>query len=215
MADLYGLMLSGFNSVLGAGVNAWNNRNARELTMLDRGLNYRYGEMAAENADIRTRKLYSSFYSPEALMRQYRAAGLSPSLMFDGTPGQGGMQGARGSGPGGPQTPYMPFSILEAAQASLLEAQTAKTEAETKTIEGENERGLAEIANQWSESQYKSVAAALTAEQKTNMQWENYIKSNTADISINTAYSYAERAANDAINAFQGIPDEVTFTKTE
>lgn len=128
MADVLGL----FGQI---GSTVINNEYANQRTREDRQQNYMYGEMAAENADKRTRALYNDYYSPEALMRQYEAAGLSPSLMFGGTPGQGGTSGAQGTGAAGPQTPFMPISMVEAAQAANLFAQTKKTKAETENIE--------------------------------------------------------------------------------
>lgn len=116
------------------GLSAYNNEMARRRADYDREQNYLYGERAANNADARTRGLYNSFYSPEALISQYQEAGLSPSMMYGGTPGQGGMTGAQGTGAHGIQTPYIPVSMLEAAQAANLFAQTKKTNAETSNI---------------------------------------------------------------------------------
>lgn len=115
-----------------------NNELAKERTDYDRQQQYLYGEKQAEAADARTRALYSDFYSPQALMRQYKEAGLSPSMMFGGTPGQGGTAGAQGSN-SGIQTPYMPISILEAAQVANLTAQTKNVEALTKKTNAETE----------------------------------------------------------------------------
>lgn len=162
--------------------------------------NYAYGEMQAKNADARTRALYNDFYSPEALKRQYQEAGLSPALMFGGTPGQGGQSGSMGSSAAVHPT-YSPISILEAAQAANIMAQTKKTEAETKTITGENERGLAEIANLWSQNGYTEVSAALKAEEVTQQQWQNYITSESAESNINLMYATAEAAATNAQKA--------------
>ena len=97
--------------------------------------NYEYGEMAANSADKRTRALYNDFYSPEAMIEQYKAAGLSPSMMYGGTPGQGGMMGAQGTGANGPGAITYPYSITDAAQAAALFAQADKAKAETKNIE--------------------------------------------------------------------------------
>lgn len=124
-------MESAIASVFGT---IYNNAQARKLTAQDRWENHMYGEWAAEKADLRTRQLYSDFYSPQALMSQYKEAGLSPAMMFGGTPGQGGMSGAQGTGAAGLQTPYMPISILEAAQVANINAQTDKTKAETQNI---------------------------------------------------------------------------------
>ena len=133
-------------------------------------------------------------------MRQYKEAGLSPSLMFGGTPGQGGQSGAMGSSVS-MGNPYMPVSMLEAAQIANIQAQTKKTNAETETITGENERGQADIAKLWADKGYTEVSAALTAEQVTTQQWQNYITGETAESNINTAYSLAEQAANNAMKS--------------
>lgn len=136
VSGMFGLMNTGLNNAM-----------AGRRTSQDRRENYMYNEMAAASADARTRSLYKDFYSPQALMEQYRTAGLSPSMMFGGTPGQGGTSGAQGGGSAGMQTPYMPISILEAAQAANLMAQTKKTKAETANIE--QDTTLKEIQTAW------------------------------------------------------------------
>lgn len=123
------------NGILGL----MNNAMAKDMASQDRKENYMYNQLAAKNADERTRLLYNDLYSPKALLKQYQEAGLSPSLMFGGTPGGGGTQAAIGNGPSGIQTPFMPISLLEAAQAAQLFAQTKKTNAETKNIEKDTE----------------------------------------------------------------------------
>lgn len=125
--------------VFSLGSTFLNNELSKERTDYDRQQNYLLGEKQAEAADARTRALYSDFYSPQALMRQYKEAGLSPSMMFGGTPGQGGTAGAQGSN-SGIQTPYMPISILEAAQVANITAQTKNIEAQTKNIDIDTKR---------------------------------------------------------------------------
>lgn len=144
MADIFG-------SIIGAGTNIalgyLNNSLAAGRTALDRQQNYMYGEMAANNADKRTRALYNDLYSPKAQMKQVQEAGLSPSIYFGGTPGQGGTSGAQGSGAAGIQTPYMPMSMLEGAQIANIMAQTQKTKAETKNIDKDTD--LKNLQEQW------------------------------------------------------------------
>lgn len=193
-AELFGTML--FGSALNAGTNALNRYLSGQQTDYDRAENYRLGEMAAIAADKRTRTLYSDFYSPQALLRQYKEAGLSPSLMFGGTPGQGGTTGAQGNGGNGIQTPYMPISLLEGAQIANLAAQTQKTKEEAESIKTKRE---AEIAKLWSEAGYNEAAKALAQAQKTGQEWNNYITSESADFDINRARELAEIAANDAL----------------
>lgn len=153
---------AGVSGVFGIMQTGLNNFFADERTREDRAQNYLYGEMSAEHADWRTRALYNDFYSPEALLRQYKKAGLSPSMMFGGTPGQGGTSGAQGTGAAGPQTPFMPFSMLEAAQVANIIAQTQKTKAETSNIMTDTQGK--ELANEWQQMQNQehSVEFKLT-----------------------------------------------------
>ena len=196
MAIFGDMLMGGINAAIGAANNAISQQYTRENMLYG----YQLNEQAANAADARTRKLYGDFYSPQAQMRQLKEAGLSPSIFYGGTPGQGGTAGAQG-GTHAMAAPYAPVSMLEGAQVANLLAQAKKTEAETKTITGENERGMAEIAKLWADQKYTNVSAALTAAQITQQEWQNYITSETAETSINTAYSLAERAANDAIKS--------------
>lgn len=158
MADIFGTMLGiGANMAVGG----FNNWLSGQRTDYDREQSYRYGEMFAENADRRTRALYNDFYSPQALMQQYKEAGLSPSMMFGGTPGQGGTPGAQGGGMQ-MQTPYMPISMLEGAQIANINAQTEKTKAETKNIEKDTDiKRLEEQYNAW-RNQERNIEYSLT-----------------------------------------------------
>ena len=66
-------------------------------------VNYGYGEKSADNAQARTKALYSELYSPEAKVKQLKEAGLSVGLMY-GQGGPGGTSstpGAQGQGAGG------------------------------------------------------------------------------------------------------------------
>lgn len=159
-------------ALIGAGAQilggVFNNMWADTRTKEDRYGNFRLNEISADRADARTRALYKDFYAPEALLKQYKAAGLSPSLMFGGTPGQGGLSGAKGGGPAGPQTPYMPISVLEAAQTANIAAMTKKTEAETKNIEAETANK--ELMNQWQQfmNNEKQIEWNII-----NSSWEN------------------------------------------
>lgn len=148
---MIGQIIGAIGSMATAGINnAW----ASERAERDRAENYRYGEMTADNADARTRALYRDFYSPQALMQQYKEAGLSPSLMFGGTPGQGGTSGAQGTGASGISTPYMPVSMLEAAQIAKTMAETKNIKANTANTEKDTE--LKEL-----QRQYNTIANQL------------------------------------------------------
>lgn len=131
MDPVIGMLVGG---AANAAITGINNLWSQGMTRNNMQLNYELNEQAAQNADARTRALYHDFYSPEALMKQYRAAGLSPSMMFGGTPGQGGMAGAHGNGTAGQAQPFMPMSMLEAAQVANIAADTKKKQEETKNI---------------------------------------------------------------------------------
>lgn len=146
--------------LVGGGINAmfgaFNNWLSSQFTQQDRQLNYEQNELAAQNADARTRALYQDFYSPQALMKQYKEAGLSPSMMFGGTPGQGGTPGAQAAGAAGLQTMYSPMNIIEGAQLANLKAQTEKVKAETKNIEKDTDiKTIEEEMQELMKSEYK------------------------------------------------------------
>lgn len=201
---------SGYGNIYGAAISAGggiissiiNNAWAGEQAKKDRRENYIFSEFAANNADKRTRALYKDFYSPEALLRQYEAAGLSPSMMFGGTPGQGGMSGAQGNGGSGIQTPYMPISMVEMAQAAALFAQAKKQNAETDVIEGKNEMGMSAIAKQWAEAGHQEAAAAAQKASAAGMQLDNYVKEHTKEASIFTLCELAEKAGYETEKAY-------------
>lgn len=132
-----------FDTILGGAMNlglgAINNYWAEQQQATARRENYMYGEMSANQADKRTRALYNDFYSPQALMNQYREAGLSPGMMFGGTPGQGGQSGAQGSGAAGLGAIYQPLSMIESAQIAKTIAETQNIKADTSNKEIMNE----------------------------------------------------------------------------
>lgn len=199
MGAILGTILGGaVQAGLGAINNFWAQRQQEEA----RRQNYMYGEMAAQNADTRTRALYNSFYSPEALMRQYRSAGLSPSMMFGGTPGQGGMSGAQGTGAAGLPTPYMPMSMIEGAQIGLINAQAEKTKAETKSIEETREPTVqnlwANLANTFADTNNKEAQTQLTKFQTTYQEITNKWADQNYEINLKVAAAQSELLANQA-----------------
>lgn len=175
-------ILTMLGTIIGAGaqigLGALNNMYSSEMASEARRENYKYNEMAAQNADARTRALYNDLYSPSAQLRQLEAAGMSPSVFYQGS-GSQGTSGAQGQGTAGQATPYMPMSMLEGAQAANIIAQTEKTKAETnninantRTLEGENERGMAEIANLWANKGNTEASTALTKITKELNNWD-------------------------------------------
>lgn len=152
MADVFGLVGHFVDALANFGTSKAANKWAAEREAVAREQNYAYGEAAANAADMRTRNLYTDLYSPKAQLEQLQAAGLSPSLFYGDGGGMAGQTGAMGTGAAGllgqtfgvSPTQFAQIG-LQQAQADLLKAETRKTNEETKTEAGENERGAAEI----------------------------------------------------------------------
>lgn len=161
-----------------------------------RAENYRYGEMSADNADARTRALYEDYQSPQALLKQYKEAGLSPSLMFGGSgTGAGGMtQGAQGTGAAGIAPQTYGIDVMSGAQLGLINAQARKLNAEADTEEGKNERGRLEIN-----------AKALDNEMQ---EYQNYVYSEKMQFDIEEAHQRAIKIQREAENIFWNTEHE-------
>lgn len=152
MEGIFGLIGSGISAAANIGGTILSNEMSREREQLARQENYLYNEKAANMADLRTRALYNDLYSPKAQLEQLKSARLSPSLFYGdggGISGQTGAQGAGASGVLGSQfgIPSIDMSQIGKimAETDLIKAQTRKTNEETATEAGTNERGTAEI----------------------------------------------------------------------
>lgn len=209
MSEILGTVLGG---AMQLGLGAINNQWAKERADRDRRQNYMYGEMTANAADKRTRALYNDFYSPEALMKQYQEAGLSPSMMYGGTPGQSGMSGAQGSGAAGLQTPYMPISMIEGAQAAKLLAETQKTKAETEQIKPTAE---ADIAAKLAEAGYKEASATYTKMLSEYQEIVNKYAGEKAEANLKLVAAQTEHTANMATKAFWEACHEKTLAEID
>lgn len=118
--DVYTNGMNAFGSYFGGLVNEHFADRAREK-------NFQTNEKAAENADKRLRAQYRDLYSPQALMNQYQAAGLSPSMMMSGgapVVGQSSAQGHQSAGGSGGYPPSGIGSALEYAQIANINADT-------------------------------------------------------------------------------------------
>lgn len=122
--------------------NASRNQNYWEKQL---ALTYNANEQAANNAMKRSLDLYNQTQSPEAMVKQLKAAGLNPALMYSNggmgghtTNGpEGGVSGANGApNPLGLQNFIDPLTM---AQISNIDADTKKKNAETKKTEYEIE----------------------------------------------------------------------------
>lgn len=189
----------GLNSAL----NSQNNEYAQQREATARSENYRYNELAADNADKRTRALYNDLYSASAQMQQLKDAGLSPSIYSsNGLAGKSGASGAMGGGSAGisPNVfgmPYMDISQMnmQTAQTDNLRADTEKKKAETEGQEISNADDPV-IARYISEKQQAITDANKEEAELTNKAFSD-LQSNLTTISSfsktsNWSISHAE-----------------------
>lgn len=196
-----GIASAGVSNAMSYGINSMSSYR-----------NFMLSEAAARNADERTRKLYNDLYSPMALTKQYEAAGLSPALMFGGTPGQSGQMGAMGSGAAGPQPQTYGFNAAQDAQLALLKAQKDNIEADT--LKKQNEAALTDIRTQLEEMQKDRYKVQFTIA-------TSYVKND--DGSETSLYDFASNFDNfdkyfDAVkNLYEksGDAEKAKFISTE
>lgn len=166
--------------IIAAGINAGANVASTLINQAfaehNRKRNFYYNEKAANNADERQRKQYEDLYSPQAMMEQYAAAGLSPSLMMSGGQSAVGQSSAQGNQSAGIQGPYpsaTPIDPLAAAQMANIMANTKKTEAETLKIGAETEFTLTNIIKTSEETKNIKQTRILLEIQTTGQELEN------------------------------------------
>lgn len=157
MGDIFGAGQLG-STAMNIGANAiftqYNNIKAAEREAEARRQNYLYGELAAQNAHLRTMDLYNKLYSPKAQLQQLKDAGLSPSLFYGDGGGISGQAGAQGTGASGvnPNVFGIPnadlgnlamnMAQIEQIRAATenTKADTAKKQEETQNVELDNAR---------------------------------------------------------------------------
>lgn len=180
MGDIKDMIPKQFGQFMGiqTGTNVVNNAFGQIFAEHNRQRNFYWNEKAAEAADQRQRKQFDDMYSYSAQMKELEKAGLSPSMFFGGTPSQGGANAPQGLGAGGiHQSPMTMLDPMQAAQIGLIKAQTEKTEEETKTEAGTNERGSTMIESMQSQITQNLENAGflkLSGEFKKSMtDWQN------------------------------------------
>lgn len=164
-----GGIIAGGASLIGSAINTFGGSQKMGLTVEEeeRLLNkqselnkeaaegtFKYGELAADNAQQRQWETYDKYQSPQAMVKQYKEAGLNPALMNGG--GGGGGMGSGQTGTGAQVQPADVASVRSAMiQSKLLQqqvimnkvaigekaAQIGKTVAETKNIETQRKTG--------------------------------------------------------------------------
>lgn len=150
------LGFAGINS----GANLVNAGFNQLFANYNRKQNFHYNEKAAVAADNRQRQQFKDLYSFSAQLEEMKKAGLSPSMMYGGTPSQGGATAPQGAGVGGLNVaPTQLLDPMSAAQIGLIQAETEKVKEETKTEAGTNEKGQTMISLMTSEISEKLASA--------------------------------------------------------
>ena len=181
----------------------------------NRKRNFEYNEKAADNADKRQRKQYEDLYSPKALLEQYAAAGLSPSLMMSGGQSAIGQSSAQGNQSSGIQGPYPNAHLidpLQAAQIANINADTKLKESQTDNTRTDTELKGQEIINIIADTDNKKVTNRILSAESDLAELEFSTSLQTAQATIRMAYANAEKAANEAKSAaVKADLDEATF----
>lgn len=120
--------------------NGMSKKTARELSEHQFLLN----EQSAENALKRKDLWYNQYESPQAMLDQFRKAGLNPAAMLGSITGSQGNSAPQGQGTSTNMANVANiadvFSNLQLAKAQkdLLQSQKEKTEAETEGVQSDN-----------------------------------------------------------------------------
>lgn len=173
--NIFPTAVSAGQNMLGGFINEFFADRAREK-------NFQTNERAAEAADKRQRRQYEDYYSPQAMMEQYAAAGLSPSMMMSG--GQSAIgSGAAGNMAGGASGGYPsagtgnPFMDLQMQQ---MKADIENTNADTEQKKIQNE--ISAINKEMSTLASSQYAKEFTLLNMNLMQGDKYVTySNLAD----------------------------------
>ncbi len=157
-------------------------------------------EQAANNADARTRALFSDLYSPEAQMNQYREAGINPSLMLShglGGSGSSGAQGGAGSASASSSGMFNLGLDLLQAQKVGAEIEAMKEDTRGKKIKNDSDQ---EWMNKTAEETYNKLKAEVKGQQIANdiADLDLYIKDMTAESSIQEIIARAVQISNEA-----------------
>lgn len=208
--DIFTTLIGGAFDI---GANAYNNTAAAQREQIARRENYDLNEMAAENADKRTRALYSDLYSPKAQIQQLKEAGLSPSVYYDGGPaGMSGQSGAQGAGASGISPTIFGADPLTGAQIANLLAEADLKKEQANEYRGENAIGQAKVKDLLAEAGYKEQSAKLAKAQEEGQDLDNYIRTQGMNAELFEIKAKANRAGYDAEIAYESLEQAKLLT---
>lgn len=201
-----------YGSIIGAAIQtagniAGNAQNQKYYTQ-NQYQNWKYNEMSADLAYKRQKDYYENYLSPQAMLKQYEEAGLSPGLMYSGS-GTGGSGGSapQGNGASGPTGPYMNLSPMQGAEMGKaiekMQAEIKNLNADTEGKEIQNADDP-ELSRYISEKQQAIKDANTTEAELTNKAFTDLqtqltninVFSNGTSISISHAHGSSGSEAN-------------------
>lgn len=200
LCDELGLIGSITGSAIGAVGQAHANEQTFEHNKELMGLQFGYGEQAADNAQKRLLEInqhnWENYNSYEAQRASMEKAGLSPALLY-GSKGQGGTgvaSGApQGTGTGLPNTPVgnVGLAAIQGAQLGLIKAQMENLDSDTNR---KNQLLPTEVRQGNALASLNETAAEL------NKQKFDFIESNWNDIK-----NYLESTTGKLYQEFQRL----------
>lgn len=186
----------GFGEIIGAplqvGVNAattWFNKEQQEelnhanfqRQQLLNQQGYNLNELAAENADKRQRAQYKDLYSIEAIMKQMKENGLSPSMMLSGSMGGGMGQGSAGGAQGGSSGGAVP--IQQAPQMSPIDiANVRLANAQARNLDKDTDKKDTEIGNIKADTQLKEASVKQIDTVIENLNQDTKLKEHQTEL---------------------------------
>lgn len=207
-------MGSTFATSLGQGVATQAATNALNFPFSVAGsaIGYAFGEKAADKADMRQRAQFHDMYSTAAQMEQIKKAGLSPSLMYGGSPSQGGATAPQGNGAYATHMNLASISPTDVAQMQKTDAERRLIEAEIENKKQDTQNKGAELNKIVQEYENEKVqyriytAEADIAECNADLTWATF------EANLASAYSNSAKAAAEARSAgVKADLDETTF----
>lgn len=200
-------------SLIEGGASIANTLINQAFAEVNRKQNYYWNEKAADAADQRQRKQYQDLYSPQAMLKQYAAAGLSPSMMMSG--GQSAVGGTPQGAQGGISGPYPNGQLIDplaAAQIANVWADTKKKEAETDNISEDTDLKGQMILNLVADTKNKGVEHRLLTAQSELTEINAEENAMTLQTNIERAYHNTAKAASEARSSVvKADLDEATF----
>lgn len=182
------------SNLVQAGSNAVNTLIQQAFAEHNRKRNYYWNEKAANAADQRQRAQYEDLYSPQAMINQYAAAGLSPSMMMSG--GQSSVGGTPAGTQGSLNGPYPSGNLIDpvaAAQIANINADTKVKEQQAVNIGADTEFTMANIIKAAEETENYRQQNMLLKLQRDKLQLDIYIKSATTDEEIKQCIEQTEQ----------------------